>query len=515
MWKFKTLFTIFLIQWICFFSNAQSVSYSSHNSVHTYKSKDSFSSYEIQHKGKIEVTENDQAIKSISSGGFLKVSKTTFGNKRAIVIESTSSGNLQYTYYVGKKATPFTPEGKAWLADIMLDVIRKTGISAESRANRIYKKSGVDGVIEEISEIESSRVKSRYFEALLGNSNINNKGLATIAKSIGTSISSSSERGRLYRKFSSKFFNNDEVAIAYFEGVGRISSSSEKGSILRHVLKLHKLSDNMMVGLLEACTRISSSSEKGSVLREVNDLFSNNEKVIEAYFEAVDNISSSSERGSVLRGLLKNNQLNGPAMSALLKSTGNISSTSEKGSVLRLVLEHPLPNNETAYKEFFKIADRISSSSEKGSVMRKFLGNTELSSSNVGVWFYESTASISSDSERGSVLRASYEYLGKYTEVDKEFFQTVKSISSSSEKAYVLRKLLNNKDNISESLLLGIIETIPNISSSSEKSRLLIDVIEVMPKNNQKIKDEVLSAAKTISSDSEYRRIMEKIHNLE
>ena len=73
------------------------------NGVSTYKSKDGFSSLEVQHQGDIEVTDDDRGIKSISSGGFLKIKKTSFGNSRAIIVESRSNNQLKYEYYVGNR----------------------------------------------------------------------------------------------------------------------------------------------------------------------------------------------------------------------------------------------------------------------------------------------------------------------------------------------------------------------------------------------------------------------------
>ncbi|RLD25491.1 MAG: hypothetical protein DRI54_04765, partial [Bacteroidetes bacterium] len=98
-----------------------------------YKYKDNFSDYDIQVKGKIKVNNDDTGIISISPGGSLKVSKKTFGNKRAVLIESNSKGDLNYEYYEGRTKIDYIPEGEKWLADILLDVVRITGIDADGR----------------------------------------------------------------------------------------------------------------------------------------------------------------------------------------------------------------------------------------------------------------------------------------------------------------------------------------------------------------------------------------------
>ena len=95
---------------------------------HFYKSKDSFSAYEIEYKGKIIVSDDDKSVKSISPDGYLRITKSSFGNSRKIEIESDSKGNLTKKYFDGRKEEAYSPNGEEWMEEILIDVIRKTGI---------------------------------------------------------------------------------------------------------------------------------------------------------------------------------------------------------------------------------------------------------------------------------------------------------------------------------------------------------------------------------------------------
>ena len=68
-----------------------------------YKHSDNFSSYEVQVKGDIKVTKDDSGVKSISPGGYLKVSKKTFGNKRSVIIVSREKVSQIEAWFEGKK----------------------------------------------------------------------------------------------------------------------------------------------------------------------------------------------------------------------------------------------------------------------------------------------------------------------------------------------------------------------------------------------------------------------------
>ena len=98
---------------------------------HRIRERDAFTDMKIEHKGDIRVSDDDKKIISISSGGYLKIYKKTFGNKRGIEIKS-ENGKLHSVYYSGNKKLAFEPEGSEWLAEILPEVIRKTGIDAET-----------------------------------------------------------------------------------------------------------------------------------------------------------------------------------------------------------------------------------------------------------------------------------------------------------------------------------------------------------------------------------------------
>jgi predicted transcriptional regulator len=508
MQKYLILFCFIFI--VSLNVNAQQrISFRDEGGERTYKSSDSFSSYEIKYKGKITLTQDEGGIAAISPNGYFKVSKTTFGNKRAVIIESDRDGKLDYQFYIGRKETVFSDEGKEWLADIMPDVLLKTGIGAEERVTRFYAEGGLNKVLGVISSIESSSIKGLYFEALMMQP-LKKGEAGIVAKKIGYSISSSSEQGRLFRKYAPQFLANEASIAPFFDGVSRISSSSETGSVLRSILKNNKLSINTLSALLGATDHISSSSERGSILREVNKVFVNNEAFTSAYFSAFNKISSSSEKGSVLRDLLSKTTLNAYSMRLLLKNAGIISSSSEQGAVLRSAIEKGLHNNQEVQNAFFDAVNIISSSSEKGSVLRKLLTESELTATSEALVF-KSIKMIGSSSEMGATLRKSFHLLGENEATSKAFFDAVKSVDSSSEKGSVLSELMGRKENLSANVLLGLLEATKTISSSSEKSNVLMKVAKVLPKDNAQIKEAFKSAARTISSDSEYRRVMESM----
>ena len=137
------------------------------------------SNFNVEIRGKIDLTDDDKDIKSISADGYLEINKTVFGSKRTLII--TPQGNsLKREYYEGRTSMPFDPEGRKWMNEILPELVRTTTIGAEGRVSRFYKQGGVNAVLQEINRLESDYVKAHYANALMS-MNIPVKDYPTIA----------------------------------------------------------------------------------------------------------------------------------------------------------------------------------------------------------------------------------------------------------------------------------------------------------------------------------------------
>lgn len=542
---FRFFMTLFLATgFITLSGQNYSYNYSYPGGKKQYKYSDNFSNYDIQVKGDITLNDDDTGIKSISPGGSLKISKKTFGNKRTIIIESNSSGILNYEYYEGRHEIPFDPEGKKWLADVLLDVVRLTGIDAEGRTKRIYAKKGLDGVMDEIHEISSNTVMAVYFETLLENMSLSDDEIVTICAAISSEMSSNTERGRLYRKHADIFMRNNTTAIvfftslsklssntergavltsinskidfddpkvteAYFASVDRMSSNTERGRVLRYVERSQDLSNNAYARLLMSVKKLSSNTEMGSVMRALSNPDMQNTEISTAYFNAIDGMSSNTEAGSTLRHLLKSQELSDENYIRMLGSIKKLSSNTEMGSILRSIHKVNLNNPQVAEAYFLAIGS-MTSNTETGSVLRNTMREFDLSTDS---WshLFTVTSRLSSNTEMGSILSAASKNMPYDDEtVVDAFFVAANKFSSSTEHARVLRAVVANQE-FNKYTAYKVLESARKIASNTEKGSVLIKVSESEHIKDPAIRKLYLNTAQTLSSDSEYRRVIDNL----
>ncbi len=508
-----------------------------------YRQSDTFSDFDIQVKGDISVTDDDSGIKSISPGGYLKISKSTFGNKRSVIVESNSKGDLNFQYYEGRSEKPFDPEGRKWLSDVMLDVIRITGIDAENRTKRIYANKGVQGVLDEIHEIPSNSVMALYFGALLKNFNLNETELNFVCAAIPQEMSSNTESAQLFREFTDLFlktnstaivffrsvsklssntergnvltnihtkidFNDPQVTESYFGGIDKMSSNTETGEVLRYTARNQNLPDQAVVRLLMSVMKMSSNTEMGAVLTSLDKLNMGNSDVSAAYFSTIDKMSSNTEAGNTLRQLITDYDLDDDNYIRLLRSVKKLSSNTEMGSVMRSIKKINLANPEVN-EAYFLAINSMSSNTEAGSVLRYTIKYNDL---NTDSWLslFNSVSKLSSKTEMGSVMSVAVYYMPFEKPVLNKFFDAASHFSSSTEQGRVLSDVIESS-NLNKYAVIGVLNNAKKMVSNTEKSNVMIKVAGTSFITDPDVKSAYTELAGTLTSDSEYRRVMDKI----
>ena len=510
--KLKTIRTNFLM-WVFFlatltaFGQAEKVEISGRGDMsYTHKTSNGVKSTDVDYRGTIVFNDTDTDVESISSGGFLKISQKTFGTRRTALLEGKSDGSIAREFKVGSKTMPWEPEGSEWLADVLLDVIRSSGIGAETRVNRFYKKGGVDALTDEIDEISSDYVKAIYYRHSVEIGGITTSQVNRLVEEAADDIGSDFELSRFFIEGSDVFVKDNSTLEVLLESTDEISSDFEQARVLKHYIKEHDLTDAQIEILLEAASEISSDFEHAGVLKALVNKVTLSDQALETMLESIDDISSDFEASGVLTATIKEQELTDKAISMVINASNYISSDFEQARVLKSLM-----NLDLSADNLMAIAhasENISSDFELGSVLTTLLSKNDFDNDAL-IIIVEASDGISSDFEQAKVLIT----VSKQGDLSDDSFEAVTEavddISSDFEKGRVLTSLIN-ENNLTKAKALALISATEEISSNFEKS-------SVMQKMGPKVPDdsEVHSAfrevARTISSDHEYGRVMRSV----
>ena len=161
-----------------------------------FTTQNGWTSLKVKIDGAIEFTDDDHDVKSLSPNGRFTLEEGGWLYGRGYDVKADATGNLTKTYSVGRTSKPLDDEGRAWLARLLPQVIRDTGIAAGPRVARILRQGGPPAVIAEIGLIHSDGSKRIYLEQLFSQATLNTEQLKDSAKLI-RGISSDGDKAQV------------------------------------------------------------------------------------------------------------------------------------------------------------------------------------------------------------------------------------------------------------------------------------------------------------------------------
>ncbi|HZI43183.1 MAG TPA: M56 family metallopeptidase, partial [Gemmatimonadaceae bacterium] len=318
--------------------------------------------------GQVEFTPDEREVRSVSRDGRLYVRERQPKSDREVEVTAGDDGP-RYAYSVDGERASFEEDGRAWLGELLPEILRESGLNAREHVARLRRDGGVDAVLADISRIESTSAKRAAYDALIHQGRFSDEDAAKIARQAGSDLSSSDGELRAVLEQMGKMGHmSSPMAQAFSKAVEHMSSDGEKRALLQQYA-LEGDRDMLLVSARQAQS-ISSDGEKAELLRAtVKRYFENDDEGLrKSFFDAAQTISSDGEKREVLNAVLPFAQ-RPSVLLCVLETAGQISSDGEKSELLVTILKKRLVSSPALREAFMKITRTLSSDAEYRRVM--------------------------------------------------------------------------------------------------------------------------------------------------
>lgn len=437
-----------------------------------WRTSTGLSEFNIEVRGKIELTDDDKDIKSISDDGYLEIDKTVFGSRRAIVIESLGGGKMKKEYYEGRTQKEWEPAGKTWLSEILPEIVRNTTLGAESRVNRFFKRGGVTAVLEEIEKMESDHTKGHYANLLMKQP-VQAKDYPVIVNTVSEEIDSDHYVTEFLKNNISKFMQSKEATTAVFTATNRMDSDHYKTVVIKEALRGQIASlDNVKV-ILQAASQMESDHYITEVLTSLLKQNNLTDALIAEMITTTKSIESDHYKTVVLTRALDKNGLSNISYQRVIESVKDIESDHYITEVIKHLLDNKLTDQHLTL--LLGIMNSVESDHYRSEILRTLLSRQDLQEQQFGK-LMEACADMGSD-----------------------HYITV-----------VLQQALD-ADNISDAKVIAVLNTAKKMNSDHYVTEVLLDAAPKVKSGNTVLKDAYRSAAREISSETYYGRALRAI----
>jgi beta-lactamase regulating signal transducer with metallopeptidase domain len=465
--------------------------------------RNGWTSLSVKVDGAIEFTDDDSDVKSLSPNGHFRMEEGAWFSGRAYDVKADAEGHLTKTYSVDGTIKLLDGDGRAWLARVLPQVIRESGIGAAARVTRILRQGGPQAVLTEIGLIHNDGSKRIYLEQLFSQATLNLAQLKDAADLI-RGISSDGDKAQVIITVDRHYLTN-ELRQYLFDAAGSISSDGDKRRVLSDVLQKDPANMETLVGAAVVAKHISSDGDKAEVLIEIGDSYRASDKLRTAYFDAADSISSDGDHARVLVKLLALHGDDRDTMARVFRSDERISSDGDKAAVLKEAVAQ-YSDDSVVQRAFFDAANSIASDGDHREVLVALVRRQGLASATLGE-IANSAQRISSDGDKARVL---VELAAANVEpVRDAFFAATDSIHSDGDRSRVLVAILD-KPGTSSAMAIAAIHSATGMSSDGDMGRVLLDAADRYSKDPD-VNAALRKAVSSLHSDSEFRAVMSEI----
>ena len=298
---------------------------------------------------------------ALSPDGRATIHEVRGDSDRRLTIAPDATGGLVRTY-MENGVMQSAGSASEWLAGILPEIVRETGIDAKGRTERIRKAGGVTAVLSEISLIHSTGAKRTYFDALLDDGHLTPEESERVTRQVAKELAGSS--GDL-RAVLAHLPTGNRVSpatrSALGDAVAGMQSSGDKASVLTQ----YGLSGDreMLLLALEGARTIESDGDLSSLLATLaaNTFNANDAALRTAFFAAERAIESDGDARRVLEAAAPFGHQNPAITASVLEAARHIDSDGDKSAVLVMVAGQRLLTTAALRSAYMTTARTIAS----------------------------------------------------------------------------------------------------------------------------------------------------------
>jgi predicted hydrolase (HD superfamily) len=332
--------------------------------------------FRVEIQGKAEFNEDYTDIRDVSDGGYVRIEEDRNVQSRRYEVRRNAE-QLKRIYYVNGEAHPIDQDARSWLARIVLDCVRQSGIDADKRVVTILRQHGVSGVLDEIGLIKGDYARGIYFKALIKNGDLNGAALQQVLREAARQISSDYEQAKLLVAVAPMLVGKEEAMPAFFEATATIKSDYERKNVLTGLLKNNTASREVLVQTAKSASSMTSDYEKANVLKAIAKAYLDDRELRTVFFQTVETMKSDYEHHGVLSALLKNSKLDEEVLSGMINSASRMTSDYEKASFL-MEASYAYAGDSRFRESFLKAVETIKSDHERGRVLSALMKNKQI-----------------------------------------------------------------------------------------------------------------------------------------
>jgi hypothetical protein len=284
-------------------------------------------------EGDVRFSADDRGVARMGRGAELTIEEDS-PTPRKVVVTPGPGGAPRYAFTVDGAERPFGAAARGWLAEVLPELFRTTGLLAPERVARLLGDGGVSAVLAEIRLMSSDHVQGTYLREILRQHELTGTEARAFLRAAGATLSSDHDLAELLSAFPSSPLAARPVQEAFVEAAATIGSDYDASRVLKALLDRRDLAPETIDAMMAITQEIGSDHDLAEVLVAMADAGPRDRPVPATFFAAAKTIGSDYDHARTLRAVIDRGRLNRGTVAALLRSAEGIGSDYDLAELL-------------------------------------------------------------------------------------------------------------------------------------------------------------------------------------
>ena len=278
-------------------------------------------------------------IVGVTDGGTLDITAILGSHVRRINIRAAGN-QVTRSLSVDGHDQPWDTAAQRWLADLLIDLDRMSGVGVDYRLPSLLAHGGVPAVLDETEKMSSDYVRSLYLRRLIDQRQLSEGEYQRIVVATAQGIRSDYEKSRVLRAVAAhSSLESEPTRRAYLDAVDHMSSDYERSRVLQTIFAKTRLSHELARATVRSAETFHSDYERSRVLLAAIENKSLDAGDAQAVLVAVVKSNSDYEKSRVMLAVASRWTLDADARRAYLRAADTIKSDYENRRVLAALVK--------------------------------------------------------------------------------------------------------------------------------------------------------------------------------
>ena len=297
-------------------------------------------------EGEVEFDESETSIVRVSRGGRFRIAEERGGVERELLAEPGANGpSLEYE--VDGEPRPFDAEGRRWLAQLLPELFRSTGLDHEGRVGRILQRGGLPALLAELRLISSDYVQRLYVSELFEQARPSEAQVRQVIELATASIDSDYDMRQVLTTALANHPAEAVVGPRFAETCAAIDSDYDLREVLTEVIakaRTHAPGEQA----LRCVDDIDSDYDARMVLTAAAERWPKGRELPQSFFTAAGAMNSDYDRRTTLEAVTARRPVSATDLANVLATADRFHSSYDRATLLVSVAESAPLSGELA-----------------------------------------------------------------------------------------------------------------------------------------------------------------------